>query len=83
MTPKTTVIGKISKALCVGFLVWVASSYASVETHFQTLQANNPAALYDFLKAMPKGGELHYHFDGSIYAETMLYLAKNTHVCLD
>lgn len=82
MTYINAIIVRMCKALGLGFLVWGTSSYASVEQHFQTLQAN-PSALYDFLKAMPKGGELHYHFDGSVYAETMLYLSKQTHVCLD
>ena len=82
MTIKTAIIGKIFKSLSMGFLIGCTASYASVEQHFQTLQTN-PSALYDFLKAMPKGGELHYHFDGSIYAETMLYLARRTHVCLN
>lgn len=58
------------------------SSHASVEQHFQHLRSH-PHELYDFLKAMPKGGELHYHFDGSVYAETMINLSTQDDVCLD
>lgn len=31
---------------------------------------NNPAALTAFLHKMPKGGDLHHHYSGSVYAET-------------
>lgn len=56
--------------------VW-SSSHASVHEKFNTLQTQ-PDALYTFLKQMPKGGELHYHYDGSVYAETMLHMAKQS-----
>lgn len=32
----------------------------------------NEALLHLFLRKMPKGGDIHHHFDGSIYAETYL-----------
>ena len=63
-------------------LVFTATSVgASVDAHFQTLQ-NHPAALYAFLHDMPKGGELHYHYDGAVYAETMLHLATRSKICI-
>ncbi len=36
------------------------------------LKHNNKAFLTLFLTQMPKGGDLHHHFSGSIYAETYL-----------
>ena len=76
-------LNRFLRVFCLSALGWMAQpSYASVTEYFNSLQAN-PPALYEFLKAMPKGGELHYHFDGSVYAESMLYLAKITHVCID
>ena len=33
---------------------------------------NNEAALTAFFSQMPKGGDLHHHYDGSIYAEPLL-----------
>ncbi|WP_223255543.1 adenosine deaminase [Flavobacterium sp. LM4] len=33
---------------------------------------NNEAALTAFFQQMPKGGDLHHHFSGSIYAEPLL-----------
>lgn len=58
------------------------SSFASVETYFNAIQ-NNPAALTVFLKAMPKGGELHYHLAGGAYPEAMLEGAKQGDYCID
>ena len=36
----------------------------------------NPTALAAFLKAVPKGGDLHNHLSGAVYAETYLDWAK-------
>jgi len=33
---------------------------------------HNEALLHLFMNKMPKGGDIHHHFDGSIYAETFL-----------
>ncbi|HVT62933.1 MAG TPA: adenosine deaminase, partial [Legionellaceae bacterium] len=70
------------------FAVWLflicccTFSHASVQEYFQSLRAH-PDKLYDFLKAMPKGGDLHYHYDGAVYAETMLHLGSKTkHLCI-
>lgn len=59
-----------------------SSSHAGVREKFNQLQTQ-PDALYTFLKQMPKGGELHYHYDGAVYAETMLNLAQqNKNLCI-
>ena len=61
--------------------VW-SSSHASIHEKLPVLPSQ-PDALYTFLKQMPKGGELHYHYDGSVYTETMLHLAKhNKKLCV-
>ena len=55
---------------------------ANIIERFNAIKSD-PHALYAFFKAMPKGGELHYHFDGSTPAETMLSLAAEDHYCLN
>ncbi|PJD93216.1 MAG: adenosine deaminase [Legionella sp.] len=60
--------------------VW-SPGQASVSEHFKKIQTQ-PDVLYDFLKDMPKGGELHYHYDGSVYTETMLQLATKSNLCV-
>lgn len=36
-----------------------------------------------FLEQMPKGGDLHQHLSGSVYAETFLALAAKDDLCID
>jgi len=43
----------------------------------------NSGALYALLKEMPKGGDLHNHLSGSVYAESLLQYAANSGLCLD
>ena len=64
-------------SLCVASLV-----HAGVDDYLKTIRTN-PKALYAFFKAMPKGGELHYHFDGSSPPETMLEVATHGNYCLN
>lgn len=44
---------------------------------------NNPTALTQFLKAMPKGGDLHMHESGSSMSENMLTYALDDHLCIN
>ncbi len=43
----------------------------------------NTGALYAFLREMPKGGDLHNHDVGAVYAETMIKFASHDHLCVD
>ena len=58
------------------------SAQADVNHYFSSIQ-RDPNALYIFLRAMPKGGELHYHLAGGAYPEVMLDLAATGPYCLD
>lgn len=42
----------------------------------------DPAALDAFLAAVPKGGDLHMHLSGAVYAETYLQWAREDFGCL-
>ncbi len=46
-------------------------------------RAQGPLALYAFLYGMPKGGDLHNHLGGAVYAETWLRDAASDHLCID
>jgi adenosine deaminase/adenosine deaminase CECR1 len=48
----------------------------TANSYFEKIR-NNEAALTAFFSQMPKGGDLHHHFSGSIYAEPMLEYAIN------
>ena len=45
--------------------------------------ADAAPSLREFLYAMPKGGDLHNHLSGAVYAETFLDLARRDGMCFD
>jgi adenosine deaminase len=57
------------------------------DEYLETIR-NNRAALAAFFSAMPKGGDLHHHYSGSIYTETYINRVVandyfiNKHTCL-
>lgn len=55
---------------------------ADINGYFNQIK-KDPASLHQFLKDMPKGGELHYHLAGGPSPETMLSLAANHDYCLN
>jgi adenosine deaminase len=50
---------------------------------FEAARARGPLALYAFLYGMPKGGDLHNHLSGAVYAESWLHEAAEDHLCID
>jgi adenosine deaminase len=42
----------------------------------------NPLELHAFLVRMPKGGDLHNHLDGAVYAESRIRAAAEDHLCV-
>ena len=44
---------------------------------------NQPLLLMDFLKRMPKGGDLHNHLSGAVYAESFVRWAAEGGLCVD
>ncbi len=59
-----------------------APAETNTATYFQTIQSD-PAKLTKFLRAMPKGGDLHNHLSGATYAENMLRYAAKDQFCID
>jgi hypothetical protein len=44
---------------------------------------NQPLFLHAFLAQMPKGGDLHNHLSGAVYAESMINWAVEDNLCVD
>ena len=68
-----------------GILLLLASTLAlsaDIEQQFQAIQ-KNPPELYAFLYRMPKGGDLHNHLIGAVYAESLLKAAAEDSLCID
>lgn len=53
-----------------------STSEMKMGQYFEAIKSN-PDKLYAFLKAMPKGGDLHNHLAGASYAEKMIDYAYN------
>ena len=57
-------------------------SHTAIEERYAEAR-KNPPELYAFLLRMPKGGDLHVHSSGAVYAETYLRIAAEDGLCLD
>jgi hypothetical protein len=58
------------------------SNEARTERYFQSVR-KNPNLLLAFLREMPKGGDLHNHLSGSIYAESLIQWGSESKDCVD
>ncbi|HEX3646174.1 MAG TPA: hypothetical protein VHT95_11245 [Vicinamibacterales bacterium] len=58
-----------------------APGEAATALYFASIR-NNPLLLLAFLADMPKGGDLHNHLSGAIYAESYLRWAADDGLCL-
>lgn len=62
---------------CLSFTLFCSAQ--KVEDYFESIRSN-PARLTVFFSEMPKGGDLHHHYSGSVYAETYLdYVIANNY----
>lgn len=60
----------MKRKLVILFLLFTASLHAQrVSNYFERIR-NNAAELTAFFAQMPKGGDLHHHYSGSVYAES-------------
>jgi len=75
--------------LARGCLLLLLSTFAVAQTAEQRTARyldsvrNQPSLLLAFLHDMPKGGDLHNHLDGAIYAEDLIDFAANDNFCVD
>ncbi len=77
------------KARCVVLLVLSLLITASAQTPEKRAGLRldsvrkNPSLLLAFLAGMPKGGDLHNHLAGAIYAESWIDFAAHDNLCVD
>lgn len=50
--------------------------------HFESIR-RQPSLLMDFLRQMPKGGDLHNHLSGAVYAENFIRWGAQDGLCAD
>ena len=58
------------------------SDEARAERYFESIR-KDPNLLLAFLREMPKGGDLHIHLTGSVYAESYIQWASEEGECVD
>jgi adenosine deaminase len=77
-----TVAFVVAACCCLGL---AAQSLSPPDRTAQFLESarNNPAALMDFLARLPKGGDLHHHLTGAVYAESYIDYAVEDGLCID
>ena len=51
--------------------------------HYLDSIRNQPSLLLAFLRDIPKGGDLHNHLDGALYAEDLIDWAASDNFCVD
>lgn len=71
--------------LLLGLLIPAAPALASEQGAARYLASvrDDPAALRAFLWDMPKGGDLHNHLSGAVYAETFVRWGAESGACVD
>jgi adenosine deaminase len=61
---------------------WAQTAEQRAAHRFESVR-KTPSLLLAFLKEMPKGGDLHNHLTGSIYAENWIDYAVQDNLCVD
>src|SRR5690242_7218707 len=59
-----------------------ASAEQKTARYFDSVR-NQPLLLHAFLRQMPKGGDLHNHLSGAVYAESFIQYAVQDGLCVD
>src|SRR6476660_1816644 len=59
-----------------------ASAEQKTARYFDSVRSQ-PSLLHAFLQEMPKGGDLHNHLSGAVYAESFIQWAVQDGLCVD
>lgn len=81
---RRTALGCLTFALTVSLAVAQTKNPAEQRTsHYLESIRQHPPLLLAFLRAMPKGGDLHNHLAGAVYAENLIDGAAANGMCVD
>ena len=79
---RTSLVALLLSASAISSLAQTQTAEARTAARLESLR-NNPPALRAFLLRMPKGGDLHVHLSGAVYAETFIANAAADTLCVD
>src|SRR5215831_18929558 len=68
--------------LTVSLLVRAQTPEQKTSRYLDSIR-KQPSLLLAFLHEMPKGGDLHSHLSGAVYAEDLLDFAASDNFCVD
>ena len=68
--------------LLTSFSAWSQSVEQRTTKYFEWVR-KSPPLLEAFLREMPKGGDLHNHLSGAVYAESYMQYAIDDKLCID
>ena len=74
---------RLTAAMCVLAAFCSAQSPEEKTAKYMESVWHQPGLLLAFLQQMPKGGDLHVHLAGAIYAESMIDWAVESALCVD
>src|SRR5215472_12350835 len=84
--------GKVQTLVIVALLVTPLPTHAQNKSQtspekktarYMESVRNQPSLLEEFLRRMPKGGDLHNHLSGAVYAESFIRWAVQDGLCVD
>jgi len=78
-------ISAIAGLICAFAVAEIAVAQSSEEKTAKYMESvrHQPGLLLAFLQQMPKGGDLHVHLSGAIYAESFIDWASENALCVD
>ncbi|MFZ0478419.1 MAG: adenosine deaminase [Terriglobales bacterium] len=74
---------RLAAAICVLAALCSAQSPEEKTAKYMESVRHEPGLLLAFLQQMPKGGDLHVHLAGAIYAESMIDWAAESELCVE
>jgi adenosine deaminase len=74
--------GRVLLVLFVSVLAAAQTAEQKTARYLDSVR-RQPSLLLAFLHDMPKGGDLHNHLDGAIYAEDLIDFAASDNLCVD
>ena len=82
LAPGITAAGRSRVERSESALVAAQTAEQKTSRYYDSIR-NHPTLLLGFLHGMPKGGDLHNHLSGALYAEDMIDWAAADNFCVD
>ncbi len=83
MTPTTRAIVRRAAVFALFSTLAIAQTAEQKTVRYLDSIRRQPSLLLAFLHDMPKGGDLHNHLDGAVYAEDFIDFAASDNWCVD